>query len=109
MAVTTVTCDFMDECGNVCGKQLKNKNSLRQHKTIHFPRTLTCTYCKKMFGRADNLLKHTKAVHFNVDLYKCRSCDMEFKAFHTRKKHEKLHAQNLVDGENDDDSGDSEK
>eukprot|EP01080_Neovahlkampfia_damariscottae_P010033 gene10033-2352_t len=84
---------------SICGKILKNAQSLTKHLKIHEENQFRCPFdgCLKTYTRQSNLNVHIKKIHSEKEKkFKCDLCDQEF-AYkstldrHIETVHEKIH------------------
>ena len=81
---------------DICGKNFKKFDYLKQHKKTHEPNYYECFTCKKKLKSKHNLSIHIKSVHSNLEkLWKCNICNMCFSQKYNLTKHKKLHDEKM--------------
>lgn len=61
----------------VCGKWVKNKNTLRTHKLTHSRTPLSCPHCEKIKYNKRALQSHVQLAH-STKKYQCKICPKSF-------------------------------
>ena len=72
-----VHCDKDLSCSN-CGKNFKNKKTLRQHLLLIHVTTIKCGTCGESFTTEKKLARHMERIHSTVKI-KCENCNNIFK------------------------------
>ena len=86
--------NFQLICVTQCGKEYKNKVSLRVHKKNTHGRKvingkeekIPCTICNAEFTRKGNMLKHVRDVHEGIKNFKCEICSRAFSSITVSQK-----------------------
>ena len=75
-----------------CGKEMKNKKSLRKHiLMVHNDVPVKCEQCGKEMKNKTTLARHIKNIHNNSSTFvKCDLCQKNLKK-HSMKSHQAMH------------------
>uniref|UniRef100_A0A1I8NGK9 C2H2-type domain-containing protein n=1 Tax=Musca domestica TaxID=7370 RepID=A0A1I8NGK9_MUSDO len=85
-------------CCRICKRFYASELSLRIHARIHSSfRKFNCNQCSLTFRRSYDLKRHQLTAHCKEKNFKCRYCDKQFKTKQYCRKHMMTHLKQLIE------------
>lgn len=82
---------------NICGKVLKSKQALKNHKSLHNSNNSTCKVCNKSFKSYHNLREHSaKHSSHQEKKFFCEICGKGFYFYDSHTRHRRVHLDPLL-------------